>query len=42
MWPSPAARQAVLESLDKLVDSPVILKLLDEAGHEINVEEDEA
>ncbi|KAM5542730.1 hypothetical protein V8D89_003691 [Ganoderma adspersum] len=42
VWPSPAARQAVLESLDKLVDDPVILKLLDEAGHEINVEEDEA
>ena len=42
VWPSPAAGQAVLESLDELVDDPVILKLLDEAGHELNVDEDEA
>ncbi|PIL30664.1 hypothetical protein GSI_07366 [Ganoderma sinense ZZ0214-1] len=43
VWPSPAARQSVIESLDELVDGDVVIKLLDEAGHEVNVdEEDEA
>ncbi|PIL30638.1 hypothetical protein GSI_07340 [Ganoderma sinense ZZ0214-1] len=38
-WPSHAARKSALESLRELVDGPVILKLLDDAGDEISVEE---
>ncbi|PIL30635.1 hypothetical protein GSI_07337 [Ganoderma sinense ZZ0214-1] len=38
-WPSHAARLTALESLRELVDGPVVLKLLDDAGNEISVEE---
>ena len=42
VWPSPAARQSVLASLQELVDGPVILKLLNQAGGKVSVDEDEA
>ncbi|KAM5542729.1 hypothetical protein V8D89_003690 [Ganoderma adspersum] len=41
VWPSLPARQSVLESLQELVDGPVVIKLLDQAGVEANVEEAE-
>ncbi|PIL30625.1 hypothetical protein GSI_07327 [Ganoderma sinense ZZ0214-1] len=39
LWPSHTARRAALQSLRELVDGPVILKLLDDTGDEITVEE---
>ena len=39
IWPSDTARRSALQSLRELVDGPVILKLLDDAGDEISVEE---
>ncbi|KAI1783402.1 hypothetical protein LXA43DRAFT_1067666 [Ganoderma leucocontextum] len=44
VWPTPAARQSVLQtrSLQELVDGPVTLKLLDRAGAEIDIDKAEA
>ena len=39
LWPSDTVRRSALESLKDLVDGPVVLKLLDEAGDEISMDE---
>ncbi|PIL30661.1 hypothetical protein GSI_07363 [Ganoderma sinense ZZ0214-1] len=37
-WPSPAARQSVLEGLQRLVDGPVVLEFLDRAAVDVDWE----
>ena len=42
VWPSHAARQSVLASLQELVDGSVVLKLLNQTEGEVSVDEVEA